>query len=332
MDQIIPRVLRFDRFALDLTRGCLRLGDLDIDLRPKVFEVLRYLAENAGRLVSKQELVEAVWPNVAVTDDSLVQCIRELRNKLGDADHSLIKTVPRRGYLLDASMAARQSGERADQPSPHPIPVLPHASAPSPGIAQALRRCSPRVWGVAAAVVCLAVGATFLSARWLSPSTASEFFNQDNARHVAAIATDKELPLPPFEINRIDRDVLAQFRRFVGVWVSSKGFINSNRQFMLVLTNVEKSGIVTGFAVRGPRQDLSLVAVPAGSSHFKARISGDSFRYSGPSSEREVVLIAGNQLEFKEVFNTGMTVRAVLEPVWTLVEAEHAAGSHASAR
>ena len=217
MDQIIPRVLRFDRFALDLTRGCLRLGDLDIDLRPKVFEVLRYLAENAGRLVSKQELVEAVWPNVAVTDDSLVQCIRELRNKLGDADHSLIKTVPRRGYLLDASMAARQSGERADQPSPHPIPVLPHASAPSPGIAQALRRCSPRVWGVAAAVVCLAVGATFLSARWLSPSTASEFFNQDDARHVAAIATDKELPLPPFEINSIDRDVLAQFRRFVGV-------------------------------------------------------------------------------------------------------------------
>ena len=215
MDQIIPRVLRFDRFALDLTRGCLRLGDLDIDLRPKVFEVLRYLAENAGRLVSKQELVEAVWPNVAVTDNSLVQCIRELRNKLGDADHSLIKTVPRRGYLLDASMAARQSGERADQPSPHPIPVLPHASAPSPGIAQALRRCSPCVWGVAAAVVCLAVGATFLSARWLSPSTASEFFNQDDARHVAAIATDKELPLPPFEINSIDRDVLAQFRRFV---------------------------------------------------------------------------------------------------------------------
>jgi hypothetical protein len=44
------------------------------------------------------------------------------------------------------------------------------------------------------------------------------------------------------------------------------------------------------------------------------------------------VLISGNQLEFKELFNTGMTVRAVLEPVWTLVEAEHAAGSHASAR
>src|SRR5687767_3827545 len=103
MDQIVPRLLRFDRFALDLTRGCLRAGDQEIALRPKAFEVLRYFAENDGRLVSKQELFEAVWPNVTVTDDTLVQCIRELRDKLGDTDHRLIRTVPRRGYLLDAT-------------------------------------------------------------------------------------------------------------------------------------------------------------------------------------------------------------------------------------
>ena len=65
MDHVVHRVLRFDRFALDLARGCLRVGDQDIDLRPKAFEVLRYLAENAGRLVSKQELFEAVWPMLA---------------------------------------------------------------------------------------------------------------------------------------------------------------------------------------------------------------------------------------------------------------------------
>jgi DNA-binding winged helix-turn-helix (wHTH) protein len=99
MDQIVPRLLRFDRFALDLTRGCLRAGDQEIALRPKAFEVLRYFAENDGRLVSKQELFEAVWPNVTVTDDTLVQCIRELRDKLGDTDHRLIRTVPRRGYF-----------------------------------------------------------------------------------------------------------------------------------------------------------------------------------------------------------------------------------------
>jgi DNA-binding winged helix-turn-helix (wHTH) protein len=106
MDYCVQRVLRFDRFTLDLRRGCLRAGDRDIDLRPKAFEVLCYLANNAGRLVPKQELFEAVWPAVTVCDDSLVQCIRELRYKLDDNDRRLIKTVSRRGYLMDAAVSA----------------------------------------------------------------------------------------------------------------------------------------------------------------------------------------------------------------------------------
>lgn len=110
-------VLQFDRFALDLRRGCLRAGERDIDLRPKSFEVLRHLAENAGRLVPKQELLEAVWPKIAVTDDSLGQCIRELRQKLGDVDHRLIKTVPRRGYLLDVKVDTSAPQPSWDGPS-----------------------------------------------------------------------------------------------------------------------------------------------------------------------------------------------------------------------
>src|SRR5262245_6269282 len=105
MDQTVHRLLRFDRFVLDLTRGCLRTDDRDIDLRPKTFKVLRHLAENAGRLVSKQELYEIVWPNIVVSDDSLVQCVRELRQALGDDKYCLIKTVSRRGYLLDVSVS-----------------------------------------------------------------------------------------------------------------------------------------------------------------------------------------------------------------------------------
>src|SRR5260370_4681607 len=125
MDHIVHRVLRFDRFALDLARGCLRAGDQEIDLRPKTFEVLCYLAENAGRLVRKQELFEAVWPNVSVYDDSLVQCIRELRQKLGDDDRRLIKTVSRRGYLLDATVLAQvphsfSDGSAPQAPAPPP--------------------------------------------------------------------------------------------------------------------------------------------------------------------------------------------------------------------
>lgn len=107
MDHIVYRVLRFERFSLDSARGCLRTSDQEIRLRPKTFEVLCYLAQNAGRLVPKQELFEAVWPKVTVCDDSLVQCIRELRQKLGDDDRRLIKTVSRRGYLLDTTVLAR---------------------------------------------------------------------------------------------------------------------------------------------------------------------------------------------------------------------------------
>ena len=104
MDEIVYRILLFDCFALDLARGCLRTDDRDIDLRPKTFRVLRHLAENAGRLVPKQELYKIVWPNVVVSDDSLVQCVRELRQALGDDKYRLIKTVSRRGYLLDVTV------------------------------------------------------------------------------------------------------------------------------------------------------------------------------------------------------------------------------------
>lgn len=99
----IPRrALHFADFDVDLERGELRVSGTVIALRPKSFALLVYLAGHPGRLLAKDELIEAVWPDVAVTDDSLVQCVSELRAALGDGDQRLIKTAPRRGYLLDA--------------------------------------------------------------------------------------------------------------------------------------------------------------------------------------------------------------------------------------
>ena len=97
-----PRLIRFDRYLLDLRRGTLRSDEDDIEIRPKTFEVLKLLVENAGRLVSKDEIVAAVWPDVFVTDDSVVQCVKELRRALGADGERLIRTVPRRGYRLEA--------------------------------------------------------------------------------------------------------------------------------------------------------------------------------------------------------------------------------------
>jgi DNA-binding winged helix-turn-helix (wHTH) protein len=98
----------FEGFTLDLTRGCL-LGEAgEIELRPKSFELLRYLIENAGRLIPKDELVTAVWPNVIVSDDSLAQCVSDLRSALNDSERRIIKTVPRRGYLFAAEVSSER--------------------------------------------------------------------------------------------------------------------------------------------------------------------------------------------------------------------------------
>jgi adenylate cyclase len=96
--------LEFGRYVLDLQRGCLLLDGREVALRPKTFSVLCYLVQHPDRLVSKDELMAAVWPNLVVTDDSLVQSIGELRRALGESDARLITTVPRRGYRFEASL------------------------------------------------------------------------------------------------------------------------------------------------------------------------------------------------------------------------------------
>jgi formylglycine-generating enzyme required for sulfatase activity len=167
MGHIVHKVLRFDRFALDLTRSCLRAGDEEIDLRPKTFEVLSYLAENAGRLVRKQELFEAVWSNVTVGDDSLVQCIGELRRKLGDDDRRLIKTVSRLGYLLDATVSTE-----AAQHLPDASVVPPEGPQTQPGTLQPVRTTRAYklgAWAIVVAILLCAVWSATYLAGWPVP-------------------------------------------------------------------------------------------------------------------------------------------------------------------
>jgi adenylate cyclase len=105
--------LRFDRYVLDLDRGCLLLDGNEIALRPKTFAVLNHLVENSGRLVSKDDLFAEVWPNIATTDDTLVQSIGELRRALGDDGSRLIKTIPRRGYRFEPKVSTDASIDQA---------------------------------------------------------------------------------------------------------------------------------------------------------------------------------------------------------------------------
>jgi predicted ATPase/DNA-binding winged helix-turn-helix (wHTH) protein len=102
-----PPSYQFGEFTLDVVRGCVLKAGEQIKLRPKVYETLKYLVEHPGRLIGKQELMEAVWPDAFVTDDSLVQCTLELRRALDDRSQQLLKTVPRRGYLFTAEVIER---------------------------------------------------------------------------------------------------------------------------------------------------------------------------------------------------------------------------------
>jgi pimeloyl-ACP methyl ester carboxylesterase/DNA-binding winged helix-turn-helix (wHTH) protein len=113
MHTAAPKTLGFDTYALDLRRCALLRGSEELQLRPKAFDVLRYLAEHAGRIVSKEELIQVIWPGIFVTDDSLVQCVREIREALGDDAQRIIKTVHRRGYLFAADISEKHGDERA---------------------------------------------------------------------------------------------------------------------------------------------------------------------------------------------------------------------------
>ncbi len=273
--------LQFDRFTLDLARAALRFDDKEIFPRPKAFGVLRHLALNAGRLVAKHELFETIWPDVEVTDDSLVQCIRELRQLLGDLEHRLIRTVTRRGYLLDADVKRLASATYAVALDFKPAP--------------------------------------------LTPSACNRFFSGVDAGRVAEIGHAKRLPLPRIEIDTPDADVPSAIRRFVGVWVSGKGFVGTNRQFMLIVSHVEKEGLAGGYTVRGPPAPNSRIQNPAEAVTFTAYIADGMLAYNNPRGSYRVWFSGGGKsLIFEQTYVTGHTTMVALDPVWTLVEAERA--------
>ena len=97
---------RFGPFLVDRRSACLRRDGVVVPLRPKTFDVLVYLAQHPGRLVPKAELIDNVWQNVNVTENSLVQCIKDIRQALHDDTQTIIETVSKRGYLFALPVVA----------------------------------------------------------------------------------------------------------------------------------------------------------------------------------------------------------------------------------
>jgi TolB-like protein/DNA-binding winged helix-turn-helix (wHTH) protein/Flp pilus assembly protein TadD len=91
-------------FTLDLATERLFRRGIEINLRPKSFQVLRCLVERQGRLITREELLQAVWGDVAVTDESITKCIADVRKALADESQEIVRTVPRRGFLFQADV------------------------------------------------------------------------------------------------------------------------------------------------------------------------------------------------------------------------------------
>lgn len=113
-------------FTFYLGAGELRDAyDKTVLLRNQSAEVLKYLIQHTDKLVSKSDLNENIWPNTHVTDDSLVQCVSDIRRALRDTEHKVIQTIPKRGYKLNSgqlnSLDETSAVQRALPQSTRPV-------------------------------------------------------------------------------------------------------------------------------------------------------------------------------------------------------------------
>src|SRR5947209_15372085 len=101
------RIYRLDGIEIDPSQLCLRRDGQERHLRQKTFQVLIYLLEQRQRLITKNELIDRIWPDTAITDNTLEQCLAEIRKVLGDDSRHprFVKTVPRAGYRFIGEVA-----------------------------------------------------------------------------------------------------------------------------------------------------------------------------------------------------------------------------------
>src|ERR1700739_1904581 len=105
----------FGQFVLDPGRRTLSRADSPVSLTPRAFDVLLFLVQNPNRLVTKEELLQAVWGDTFVEEGNLTQYISHLRKALDDnsEDTRLIVTIARKGYQFTADVTVAEAADTA---------------------------------------------------------------------------------------------------------------------------------------------------------------------------------------------------------------------------
>jgi len=283
-----PPIYRFENFTLDLARGCLFSSEAEVKLRPKTFEALRYVVQNAGRLVSKEELVRAVWPDSFVSDNSLAQCFLEIRKALGDDDQRIIKTVSRRGYVFDVPV--EKGPARLAQ-------IVPPGPEREVGANQAARTgLSRRVgWAALAALAIAAVGVWILGAV-RSPRTAQPAVAILPFQSLAGSEPDESL-----EVGMADA-IIAKLSNVSEIAVrptsAVRAYTDGKRDFVQIARQLRVAYVLEGSLQEKEGRiavTVQLIGVPEGRPLWAERYqdaSGDVFAVQDAISTRAATALA----------------------------------------
>ncbi len=157
----------FGPFLLDPRRRILTRDGAPVSITPKVFELLLYLVENPDRIVTKPELLSAVWPDRIVSDASLSQTVFVLRRTLGgeEGEEQFIVTAPGRGYRFTAQVRRELGAPAPEPPGPAPAAEIPAPIRSWP----ALWRSLPAWWAAGLGLFLLAAAAAavlFATSPW----------------------------------------------------------------------------------------------------------------------------------------------------------------------
>ena len=215
------RRFSFGEFVIDCDRGTLSHAGSDVRLRPKSFDVLCHLAEHRGRLVTKSELMEAVWGRTVVTEGSMTQCVIDIRRALGPQARRMLRTVPRRGFIFDppppsTTLASDATFEGPDTRQVRAAAVTTRASERRPWV--------PAL--AISALLAISIGGWTLRQHWAIQSSAA---SRPVAAHPAnSIAVLRFLDLSPegdqgYLADGLADEILHALSRSAGLRVTARG-------------------------------------------------------------------------------------------------------------
>ena len=245
-----PARQAFGPFAIDVDRAEVTRDDAPLALRPKTFALLLHLVDRPGKVVGKQELFDAIWPGVVVTDESLTQVVSELRGALGDRDQTLIRTVSRRGYRFDGEVRAL------------PPATDPPAAAASSGPQRRTRRW----WTALAGVGALLVAALAFALVQLKPAAPTSIgLALAESRSLAVMPfTDLSEPPAPHLALAVDSDLSIDLGHLADTRVIARGSAaalgsSANVDLKRAAAELGVHYIVTG-SVRRDGDELTIAA------------------------------------------------------------------------